>query len=1461
VQTIALLMIMVASAGVGRCAVAVVVTAASGYDLGYVWRAATQGAERTAGGYYLNASLQGEAAGRWSGRGAVALGLSGEVGRTEYDAVYAQHDPSTGMQLGRGRGRYVTFGQHQERLLAAEPHATAERRLELEREAHRLAREPAPYTDVTVSFSKSISVLHASIRENARHARLAGDNAAAGAWEERDRTFQEVLQAANRAALGHAERWAGVVRTGYHGARVNGQETGRWETAALVVSSWLQGTSRDGDPQDHVHNQFARMARTDRDGKWRALDTMALRGQLPAMAAVAAAYVEAGLSRALGVAWVPRPDGKGREIRGVTQAQMDAYSTRTESIKDATPRRVAEWTARYGRVPNERELLHIQQQVTLATRARKDAGIIDWDALARRWDQTLGGELAAVYHDACAQTCPALGAAPTALGLAEAAQQGLAAVQASHATWTRAELMRHIGNAMPSSDPDPQAAVARLNDVTDRALASEFEQVVPMDAPEWPALPGYLRREIDGRSVYTRPGTPRYATRVQLSAEERLLAAARADGAPHLTREQAARTLGADADELDAALHTRAAHARQADTTGSGLRLDQAAALAYVLTSPQAVEVLVGPAGSGKTRTLAAAAVAWTSATGGAVIGTATSQQARNVLAAAGVELAENTSVLLGHLPGRRGARGMRAIAPGSLVVLDESSMTSIADMGDLAAAARTGGFKVVAAGDQEQLAAVEGGGGMSLLASELGYVQLAEAVRFTAAWEQQASLGLRAGQLSALDAYDNHGRITGGDPDETMEAARRAYVGHYLAGTDVLLIALERARCRELSRRIRDDLVHLKVVDASREVTLAKNARAGVGDIIICRSNDHQLPAAGPTRTLANGDVLRIEHIAADGTLSVRLRGDRNPGAGYQWAADTFNYRGYATADLAYAVTAHSAQGATVTVGLTLVTGAENRQWLYSAMTRGADCNQVFAFTRPRNPPEPQPGTRPAPELARHAQVQRERAGQPPDPRVPPARPDPRDALAVLADVLQRDGSQQSAISTRRQALANADHLAVLNAVWLGETSALTTRRYRACVAAALPAGHDPAELDTPHATWLWRTLRAAEAAGYDADDVVRQAVDARSLAGARSLAAVIDARIRRDLGPATPSPLRAWSEQVPECGGEKQRYLVQVAANMDDRKTRIGEFTAEHSPAWAVTALGRVPSHPLDRLVWEHRAANVGAYRELYGWDHDTEPIGPEPAGDTPEKRAAWHAAYTAMTRTDQARMSSYPDGTLHHMRATYAAETAWEPPHATAELRQVRAAILDLDTAIARSRAEAQVARCDGDLLRMARHDALLRSAQAAAAFYTHREQLDTELVEDRAEWEQITAGSRHLAVLADAELRRRHPGIKLEPLVSAEPEPLPDCIPAITETEATVLHGAEAAERRLAFREKFEQRLGVKVPAEDPDYEDEGDAWPTRQPADRDALLQPPKPTIRPAAAILQRQADTDIEHAQ
>ena len=354
---------------------AVVVTVAKGYDLGYIWKTQSEAAGHAIGGYYINAAQAGEPPGQWWGPGAQALGFApGQiVEHKPYDAVYRQVDPRTGARLGRPRGRYPTFADHLERLKAAEPHATAERLIELEREAAQATRQPAAYTDVTVSFSKSISILHASLRENERRARLAGDQRAAAYWAGREETFQEILHRANRAALEYLQAWAGVTRTGYHGTRVGEHEPGRFEAAGLIVTSWLQGTSRDGDPQDHIHNQIARITRTFSDGKWRALDTMSVRAVLGALQAVAATTVECELGDEFGVGWIPRADGCGNEVKGITQAQMDAYSTRTVQVHEKERELAQEWKRRHGRAPTSRELLHIASDATLRSRTGKDA--------------------------------------------------------------------------------------------------------------------------------------------------------------------------------------------------------------------------------------------------------------------------------------------------------------------------------------------------------------------------------------------------------------------------------------------------------------------------------------------------------------------------------------------------------------------------------------------------------------------------------------------------------------------------------------------------------------------------------------------------------------------------------------------------------------------------------------------------------------------------------------------------------------------------------------------------------------------------------------------------------------------------------------------------------------------------------------------------------------------------------
>jgi hypothetical protein len=773
----------------------------------------------------------------------------------------------------------------------------------------------------------------------------------------------------------------------------------------------------------------------------------------------------------------------------------------------------------------------------------------------------------------------------------------------------------------------------------------------------------------------------------------------------------------------------------------------------------------------------------------------------------------------------------------------------------------------VIIAGDYEQLAAIESGGGMMLLARRLGYVQLAEAVRFTSQWEQDASLRLRTGDTSALDEYRERGRIRGAEPDKAIDDAVRTYVAHCLAGRDALLMIHDRARCREASHRIREDLIHLGLVDDREEVYLADGARASSGDLIICRQNDHSLEAGEPGRTLANGDLLRIEAIRGR-TLLVRRAVNCDPATGSRrWTDRVFAYSCYATADLGYAVTGHSAQGRSVQIGIPVVTGTEDRQWLYVAMTRGAEANTMIVFTHTARVADPEAGTRPAPELERHERVQRERAGLPAAAAAgADGRPEPRDAIAVAADILGLDGSEASATEAQSRALTNADHLALLNAMWQWETAGLQSDRYRHVVLAALPSEYAHGGLASPQATWLWRTLRSVEAAGLGVHDVVRQALESRSLAGARDLASVIDARIRRMTGPLVPRPQRPWSERVPAAADpERQRFLTELAAAMDARKERIGEHAAEHPPRWAAQTLGAVPDDPLDRLEWQRRAAEVGAYRELYGYEHPDEPIGPEPAGDSPEKRAAWPSAFAALGPVDGVDLRGLPDGSLLHLRRTYETETAWAPRHVGRELERIRASADDASLAVIRARAEDRVARQRGQDEIAARHGVLAGSYAAMEAFYRKQESELELTMQTRREWERATEQPRRMAVAADAELRRRHPGQRFEPLRPAEP------LVSEEEREQLVLApGAESyqtpewitrlAAERTAVRERLDERKGVRIPSADPDYEDQGEAWPSWKERDRDAILQPPKPEMRPAPALLERAADRQLERS-
>ena len=1443
---------------------AAIATLTKGYDLDYIWKQVDPTLAKDPASYYIQAAeTGGEPPGRWWGPGAQALGLhpGQQVERKPYDLLFGEHKAPDGTSLGRPPGNSRKAAGIYAQLLAAEPHATAERKRELRLQATRQARQSPLFFDLTLSLSKSISIFHASLGENARQARQAGDTAGDQYWSALVAEVDEMIWQAVHASFGYFQREAGYTRTGSHNTRVNGRETGQWRESDLAVALWLQHTSRDGDMQLHVHSQIAHITRTTSDGKWRAPDSLGYNEHIGAVAAITAQHLEEALTRRFGLEWTARDDGHGFEINGIPGEMLRLFSSRRESINADLRTRAAQFEQRHGRAPSQRELAQLAQSANFATRKSKEGALdpaqlhADWaDKLARTLGTPLASVAPSVWHaDASRAESPprdatSLGAVPEELILSRAIQQAIALAQQEKSTWTRADLIKYLGRVLPRTGRRPAEAAALLENLADRALRSEFDPVLCLEAPEPAEVPPALLR-ADGRSVHRRHGGIRYATRAQLSMEDRMVAQAAARTAPRMTRAGAASTLGADLHQLEHALQGRASDTAQEQRTASGLREDQAAAALSVLTDGRRVSVINAPAGSGKTRTLAEIARAWTTAELGPAIGITTSQSARNTLAA-GVAESYNSAQFLGHLPAHRGARGPVPIQPGTLLVIDEASMMTTLDLADLITLAESAGGKVIAAGDTSQLQAVQNGGGMALLANRLGYARLAEPVRFHHPWERAASLRLRDGDPTVLTEYDQHARITGGDPEQMMDAAAADYVALTLEGTDTLLMAADHTLRRELSRRIRDDLVHLGRVQPGPSVPIADGATASVGDLIACTRNDRTVEAGEPGRSLANGDLLRIDAITPNGLL-VRRALNATPGTGQRrWTHRQFLYAHYQDAELGYAVTDHAAQGRTVHTGLALITGTEDRQHAYVALTRGTHDNRAYVFTQSPKRADASPGPRSAPELARYDRLAAQATAS--DTVTPPAATE--DALAVLAEVINRDGQDQSATQTRQQALADADHLAILHAIWTAETTPAREHRYQQILTAALPTAYqqEPAR----QAKWLWRTLRAAELAGLHARQVLTDAIGERDLIGARDIHAVIDARIRRRTGTLVPLPALPWSAQQPAITDPDRRaYAEEIAALMDARKQRIGERAAVGALPWAVTALGPVPEDPESRHNWQQRASSVGAYRELSGYAHPADPIGPEPLTSSPDVRAAWHEALAALSPADGPDVRGMPDGLLIRLRDTYPIETAWAPLWVGDQLRQARAAARDARLAALRATAEAATASRRGEHEQGARQQVFATSYQALAAAYSKREAVLAATMADRAAWDLATRHKRHLAVAADAELHRRHPAQAWPPLRSTEPEPLPSrpIAPGADTKEMARQERTLTAQHR-EFTARLAGRQSRLIPAADPDLAHIGPAFPAWRSPARDAILQPPQPPIPPSQRVLDRAAD-------
>ena len=229
----------------------------------YYLRSVADGVEE----YYLGS---GEAPGRWLGRGAQRLQLSGQVTGESLAALLEGKDPATGSPLWKS------------------------------------PRARLPGWDLTFSAPKSVSLLYALGPEPVRRIAVQAHDIAVAV------------------AFGYLEREAGFVRRGHDGLR---QEEG----AGLVGAAFRHRTSRLGDPALHTHVLMANLVAT-RNGDWRAVWSRAFYRHARSAGALYRAVLREELTRQLGVSWRPRRHGL-YEIAGIPQPVLRAFSRRRIDIE------------------------------------------------------------------------------------------------------------------------------------------------------------------------------------------------------------------------------------------------------------------------------------------------------------------------------------------------------------------------------------------------------------------------------------------------------------------------------------------------------------------------------------------------------------------------------------------------------------------------------------------------------------------------------------------------------------------------------------------------------------------------------------------------------------------------------------------------------------------------------------------------------------------------------------------------------------------------------------------------------------------------------------------------------------------------------------------------------------------------------------------------------------------------
>ncbi|MCY3731786.1 MAG: relaxase domain-containing protein [Rhodospirillaceae bacterium] len=529
-----------------------------------------------------------------------------------------------------------------------------------------------PGRDLTFSAPKSVSLV----------ALVGGDERIVAAH---DRAVKRALDWVERNAAETRQRdpVTGMM------VRTKGQRT--------VAATFRHDTSRNLDPQLHTHAVLANMVRGE-DGKWRSMANERLYRSQKLVGMIYRNELAGVLSR-LGYG-IEKSHADGRfEIAGVSRQVIEAFSTRRAEIEAAMMERGL------GDPQNNPGLA---ERAALMTRAHKRD--VDKAELREHWK----GQAEAFGFDADR----VMAAAKAEKTVSSVAVKGNVVGEASA---KKPEERVPVAHPPPSSTPKNKE-IERAGESVDWAAAhlSEREAV-------------FTRTDLLTAALSNAPGA------ISVEAAEQAIGALEESGrlhrAPGLEGGDGMTTDRSLAQESESIGLMRQGRRRgrlimrswiaQARLHRGPLTDGQKAAVKLILSSKDRVIGVQGYAGTGKT-TMLKRARALADRKGYRLMGLAPSASAVKTLAAeAGIEsetlqrfLARNAGVAEGRLT-PKGAKTMRGAFSKTVLVVDEASLASTAQMRSLLQIAKELRLpRVVLVGDEKQLDAVDAGKAFAQLQS-----------------------------------------------------------------------------------------------------------------------------------------------------------------------------------------------------------------------------------------------------------------------------------------------------------------------------------------------------------------------------------------------------------------------------------------------------------------------------------------------------------------------------------------------------------------------------------------------------------------------------------------------------------------------------------------------------------------------------------------------------------------------